>query len=41
VAEARRRQAIAAARGLLETEGESALSMRRIAAELAIQQATT
>jgi AcrR family transcriptional regulator len=37
VAEARRLQAIAAARRLLEAEGESALSMRRIAAELGIR----
>jgi AcrR family transcriptional regulator len=37
VAEARRLEAIAAARRLLEAEGESALSMRRIAAELGIR----
>ncbi len=37
VADARREQAIVAARRLLEEEGEGALSMRRIAAELGIR----
>jgi AcrR family transcriptional regulator len=37
VADARREQAIAAARALLEAEGEGALSMRRIAAELGMR----
>ena len=37
MAEDRRRQAVTAARRLLDAEGEEALSMRRIAAELGIQ----
>jgi AcrR family transcriptional regulator len=37
VAETRREQAVAAARRLLEDEGEGALSMRRIAAELGMR----
>jgi len=37
VADARREQAIAAARALLEAEGEGALSMRRVATELGIR----
>ena len=37
VAEDRRRQAVSAARRLLDAEGEDALSMRRIAGELGIR----